>query len=172
MLRVSIPEIKTITIMRLIAKVRFSRLWIMVLLTGLSLVSVSVLSFAAKIGDSYGGGIVFYVDNSGQHGLIAAKADVPGHSPGKLDGEFTWQDAQVVCDNLVYNGFSDWFLPDREQLNQLYLQKSVVGGLVETYYWSSSESDLNNAWAQNFASGKQLAGSKANGSCVRAVRFF
>ena len=28
-----------------------------------------------KIGDSYGGGIVFWVDATGQHGLIAATAD-------------------------------------------------------------------------------------------------
>lgn len=158
--------------MRLIAKVRFSRLWIMVLLTGLSLVSVSVLSFAAKIGDSYGGGIVFYVDNSGQHGLIAAKADVPGHSPGKLDGEFTWQDAQVVCDNLVYNGFSDWFLPDREQLNQLYQQQSVVGNFAENYYWSSSEQSADIAWNQNFFVSDQYKYYKKNVSQVRPIRAF
>lgn len=35
------------------------------------------------VGEKYGGGIVFYVDNSGQHGLIAATADISA-----FDGEF------------------------------------------------------------------------------------
>lgn len=159
--------------MKLVEKKIVIRFWMMFLFTGLILVSLSALSSAAtpKIGESYGGGIVFYVDGSGQHGLVVAKADMTAHSDGKRAGELNWYDAKTVANSFV-EGYSDWFLPNREQLNQLYLQKSVVGGIVETYYWSSSESDLNNAWAQNFASGKQLAGSKANGSCVRAVRFF
>jgi hypothetical protein len=69
-------------------------------------------------------------------------------------------------------GYSDWFLPNKEQLNQLYLNKSVVGGTAETYYWSSSESDVNNGWGQDFTNGEQLVGRKTNGSHVRAVRFF
>ena len=36
-------------------------------------------SYKHSIGESYGGGIVFYVYDNGQHGLIAAKAD---HSTG------------------------------------------------------------------------------------------
>ena len=159
--------------MKLITKRSIARHWMMFLFTGLILISLSALSFAAmpKIGESYGGGIVFYVDGTGQHGLIVAKADMTGHSEGKEEGVMNWYDAKVAA-NAFLEGYGDWFLPNREQLNQLYLNRSAVGNMVDTYYWSSSESDAGNAWVYNFTSGKQLAGSKANGSCVRAVRTF
>ena len=38
------------------------------------------------------------------------------------------------------NGLSDWFLPSKDELNQLYLQKTAVGGIsVYSFYWSSSQ---------------------------------
>ena len=159
--------------MKLITKRSIARHWMMFLFTGLILISLSALSFAAmpKIGESYGGGIVFYVDGTGQHGLIVAKTDMTGHSEGKEEGVMNWYDAKVAA-NAFVDGYSDWVLPNREQLNQLYVNRGAVGNMVDTYYWSSSESDASNAWVYNFASGKQLTGSKANGSCVRAVRVY
>ena len=159
--------------MKFFAKKSINRLLMMFLLSGLSLISVSAFSSAAtpKIGDSYGGGIVFYVDNTGQHGLIVAKTDMTGHSTDKEEGVLNWYDAKVAANTFV-DGYSDWFLPNKEQLHQLYLNRTAVGGIVDTYYWSSSESDEKNAWAEYFYDAKQVAGSKSNGSCVRAVRAF
>ena len=159
--------------MKFIAKKSITRLWMMFLLAGLSLISVPSLSFAAspKIGDSLGGGIVFYVDGTGQHGLVVAKTDMTGHSTGKEEGVMNWYDSNTAA-NAFVDGYSDWFLPNKQQLHQLYLNKSAIGGIVDTYYWSSSESDASNAWAEYFVNGNQVAGSKSNGSCVRAVRAF
>jgi len=157
--------------MRLIAKAGFLRL-LVVLLAGLSIISVSELSYAAKIGERYGGGIVFYVDGSGQHGLIAANKDVSGHSPGKLEGDFTWYDAKIACENFVSEGFADWFLPNREQLNQLYQQRIAVGNFDENYYWSSTEQSSDIAWNQNFFVSDQYKYYKANVAQVRPVRVF
>ena len=130
----------------------------MFLLSGLSLISVSAFSSAAtpKIGDSYGGGIVFYVDNTGQHGLIVAKTNMTGHSTDKEEGVLNWYDAKVAANTFV-DGYSDWFLPNKEQLHQLYLNRTAVGGIVDTYYWSSSESDEKNALAEYFYDAKQVA---------------
>jgi hypothetical protein len=125
-----------------------------------------------KIGEYYGGGIVFYLNSSGQHGLIAAKADMQGHSPGKEDGYFTWGDAKIACNNLVSNGFSDWFLPNKDQLNQLYLNESAVGDFMDKFYWSSTERDASNAWRQFFGDGYQHDYSKSQGYRARAVRAF
>ena len=127
-----------------------------------------------NIGDEYGGGIVFSVDKAGEHGLIAAKEDMTGNSSGHQEGRFTWADAKVACNNLVSNGYRDWFLPDKEQLNQLYLQKRVVGAFADysTYYWSSSESSATNAWLQVFINGYQSHSNKGYVSRVRAVRAF
>ncbi len=126
------------------------------------------------IGDEYGGGIIFSVDETSQHGLVAAKEDLRGHSDGREDGRFIWSDANAICRNFVSNGYRDWFLPDKEQLNRLYLQKDAVGGFADysTGYWSSSESTTINAWLQLFINGFQSHGHKLYLSRVRAVRAF
>lgn len=56
-----------------------------------------------------------------------------------------------------YNGGgkSDWFLPSKDELNQLYLARTTVGGFVELNYWSSTELDTTNAWNQYFYNGIQ-----------------
>jgi hypothetical protein len=125
-----------------------------------------------KIGEYYCGGIVFYLNNTGQHGLIAAKADMQGHSDSKEEGCFTWADAKAACHNLVSNGYNDWFLPNKDQLNQLYLNESAVGDFVDKFYWSSSERDASNAWRQFFGDGYQHDYSKSQGYRARAVRAF
>jgi len=149
-----------------------TRLLTVFLLAGLSMVTFSSLSSAAtpKIGDSFNGGVVIYVDGTGQHGLIAAKADMTGSS-GKGEGFFNWYGAKVAA-NKFLDGYCDWFLPNKEQLNQFYIHRSSVGGIVDTYYWSSSESDDNKAWAQDFSNGQQLDGKKTNTSHVRPMRIF
>ena len=159
--------------MKLNAKVPFTRLLLMLLLAGLSMFTVSALSSAAtpQIGDSYGGGVVLYVDGTGQHGLIAAKTDVTVNISGKEKGFFTWYSAKVAA-NAFVEGYSDWFLPNKEQLHQIYSHRSALGGIESTYYWSSSESDASKAWAQDFTTGEKLDGNKTNTGRVRPVRFF
>jgi hypothetical protein len=70
------------------------------------------------------------------------------------------------------NGYSDWFLPSKDELNQLYLQKNVVGGFANYFYWSSSEYNYYKAWGQDFSAGYQGYDGKGNPSNVRAVRAF
>ncbi len=82
------------------------------------------------VGDEYGGGIVFYVDGTGIHGLVVAKADMPTLSSDKEEGGFTWCDAKAACTTLESNGYRDWFLPNKEQLNQLYLISSISTSLL------------------------------------------
>jgi len=70
-------------------------------------------------------------------------------------------------------GFEDWFLPSKSELNKLYHAKSAVGGFSDGYYWSSTESDANDAWYQVFDHGFQVNNaSKDYGLCVRSVRAF
>jgi Tfp pilus assembly protein PilE len=53
-------------------------------------------------------------------------------------------------------GFSDWFLPSKDELNELYLQRATVGGPTGFLYWSSSEYSLQAAWLQYFSNGEQI----------------
>ncbi len=148
---------QTTIIMKLRAKARFARLWIMLLFTCLSMVSVSAVVSAVQIGDEYDndhrylGGIAFYVDGTGKHGLVAAKSDI--------QNGMTWIDAELACENLVSNGYSDWFLPNKEQLRAMYNIRSAVGCFVDDGYWSSTEySATTFAWFQGFGNGYQGVG--------------
>jgi hypothetical protein len=124
---------------------------------------------AHKIGESYGGGIVFHVTDNGLHGLIAETQDQP---------RSTWYSAQEnisTSSNHSTAGklFTDWRLPTENELNLLYSQKSVVGGFADSYYWSSTEYKKN-AWAQDFGSGLHGSryGPKNFPAYVRAIRSF
>lgn len=160
---------------------------------------------AHYIGESYGGGIVFYVYDGGKHGLIAAttdqnqgavirwwggthtntraRADGVGAglkntaiiiaNQGPVDGNAF---AATVCNEYSVNvggvTYGDWYLPSKHELNLLYLQKNVVGGFANVYYWSSTELLVNYAWDQDFATGSQYYGTKNVSYNVRAIRAF
>jgi hypothetical protein len=153
------------------------------------------------IGDTYQGGIVFYLDGSGG-GLIAAPTD---QSTGAQWGCYgtaigtgttigtgnqntinieavcnTPGTAADICANLVLAGYTDWFLPSKDELNLMYqnigqgnaLGLGNVGGFVLNFYWSSSENDNFNAWLQDFFNGGQDYNGKFSTYYVRAVRAF
>jgi len=65
----------------------------------------------------------------------------------------------------------DWFLPSREELNQMYIQRSHVG-ITTAFFWSSSQYNNNSAWLQNFDNGLQDYYNKSNIRYVRAIRAF
>jgi hypothetical protein len=70
-----------------------------------------------------------------------------------------WDTAAQYADDLVFNRFDDWFLPSREELNQMYgrLKRRNLGDFQDDWYWSSSQNN-NAGWndqtyAQHFVSG-------------------
>jgi|GEM_PF-965110 len=121
---------------------------------------------AFTIGDKYGGGKVAFIDATGQHGLIAAEADLPGGN------KYTWNAAKKACKELKENGYNDWFLPSKEELNQLYHNRSAVGGFASGVDWSSTEVNAYNAWDQYFGNGAQNSYNEVNEWRVRPVRAF
>jgi Protein of unknown function (DUF1566) len=80
--------------------------------------------------------------------------------------------AARICDNLEFNGYSDWYLPSQVELNKIYLNRVAIGGIGTSEYWSSSEYNANSAWSQRFSSGDQRNPSKSTSLHVRAVRTF
>ena len=125
-----------------------------------------------KIGDEYCGGKIAWVDATGQHGLIAAEADMVGHTKAQDEGRFKWEDAKKACRKLMSNGYSDWHLPTKRELNKLYLAKNTVGGFLSNFYWSSTEVCPGNARVRCFGAGVQGKLCKNNDFRVRAVRSF
>jgi hypothetical protein len=79
-------------------------------------------------------------------------------------------DAYTVTVNGVVYG--DWFLPSKGELNQMYVNKTAIGGFASDNYWSSSEFDANYAWYQYFGYGDQFNTIKSSSYYVRPVRAF
>lgn len=81
--------------------------------------------------------------------------------------------AAKLCSDLVLNGYNDWYLPSRDEMSKMILNKNAIGGFTSANYWSSSEYDISNAYYSNFTSGSaNLIGSKNFVSNVRAIRSF
>jgi len=68
--------------------------------------------------------------------------------------------------------YGDWFLPSKGELNQMYVNQTVIGDLNRIAYWSSSEYDSFNAWYQNFVNGSQSDFNEGATLFVRPVRAF
>lgn len=106
------------------------------------------------------GGKVYYVDDSGEHGLEAKAADEIN--------SLTWSDAVIAAGDY---GFG-WHLPTKTELQMLYEHRNVVRGFAIDDYWSSTELDINSAWIQGFGNGDQDRYNKYSKLSVRAVRVF
>ena len=165
---------------------------------------------ALAIGDTHQGGIVFYLYASGG-GLIAALSDsltgdtvapwgcysdtITGANGIEIGtGQQNTIDilagcsqasiAAIICDTLTLGGYSDWFLPSKEELNEMYLNLYIQGlgsfvvnsGIGSARYWSSTQYNRNSAWTQQFydtsTDGFQAENGKDNLGYVRAIREF
>ena len=114
------------------------------------------------IGDRGPGGGIIFSAKSGRY-LEAAPEDI---------GPYTWEEGVAACRNYSYGGCTDWYLPSKNELNQLYLNRKIVGGFSTVYYWSSSEIVANGAWYQYFYDGDQVNDVKNSTYYVRPVRAF
>ncbi|MFO7701769.1 MAG: DUF1566 domain-containing protein [Psychroflexus maritimus] len=148
------------------------------------------------------GGLVFYDKGSYSDGwryMEANPADlstgtdwgcsgtlIPGSQPSAIgNGPQNTQDivdnctgtniAARLCDNYSLNGFDDWFLPARQELDQMYLNLHAQGlGSFNNLstYWSSTENNNISAQGVSFITGNTINNNKTNSYRVRAARRF
>ena len=76
------------------------------------------------------------------------------------------------CADYTVGQYDDWYLPSKDELNQLYQQQTAIGGFEGDWYWSSTENDSRYAWVQDFNFGNQNYSYKDATFYVRAVRAF
>jgi hypothetical protein len=165
------------------------------------------------VGELYGGGVVFWVDHTGQHGLIASMVDLSqtqiwsnvnmtligtaaqsdwnglNNSNAIVGQSGQYSSAAQLClnytnDNYGTGLYSDWYLPSRTELNDLWnnlkaIQKALdndgnpaTTAIVKNYYWSSSEYNYLYAWYFYFDLGQPSYTNKYAQYYVRAVRAF
>ena len=133
-------------------------------------------STTALIGDFREGGIVIWVDDTGQHGLVCDLTDyaaiwgcngteiVGADSLTVGSGLQNTEDILAICqtagiaarvaNDLVAQEYSDWYLPSKEELKYIWLNSFIIsersialgGGRLDAYYWTSSEYDADHAW--------------------------
>lgn len=156
-----------------------------------------------RVGNPYLGGIVAYILVSGdpgynasvQHGLIATTADKTAAIWGCSGTSITTSEAigsgnsnttaiittcttagiaAKVCADLVEGGYSDWYLPSRNELTKLYTNKTSIGGFADAVYLSSTHSNATAAIVRDFTlnGGGETEQSKATAYKFRPVRSF
>lgn len=90
-----------------------------------------------------------------------------------VNGCNTTNIAARLCNNLVSGGYSDWYLPSRDELSKLYTNRTLIGGFNNVSYWSSSQVGTTTAWSINFSNGSSSSSStKPTLMYVRAIRKF
>jgi hypothetical protein len=160
------------------------------------------LTSSHYIGESYGGGIVFFVYDGGQHGLIAATSDQSTairwyggsntNTRARADGIGAGlkNTAIIIADQSTVDGNSFAATVCNEYsvtvggvtYGDWYLPskyelnllylQKTVVGATNNIYWSSTEIGFNTAWCQSFVTGNQFANFKDPPTYVRAIRAF
>jgi hypothetical protein len=162
----------------------------------------------AAIGDFRVGGVVFWVDpTDNTHGLVCAienqsvgiqwynGSNTTTRATGTAIGTGSANTTAIIANQgaseTAYaaglarayrgGGYTDWFLPSKDELNQMFLNQTTINNTATTnggsnfstnYQWSSTENDSNGAWIQFFNGGAQGSLSKSGTYHVRAVRAF
>ncbi len=134
-------------------------------------------------------------DANVQHGIIAASNDQstgaewgyygslitgadgqaigagPQNTIDIINGCLTPGIAADICGDLVLFGYTDWYLPSKDELQKLFSNQVAIGFTpTGVWYWSSTEFDDNTARVQSTISQSIL--SKSQTAYVRAVRSF
>jgi len=154
-----------------------------------------------QVGGFAEGGIVFYVDETGEHGLVAAMEDLGQFEWGCYATSISGADGLAIgtglqntleivagcsetpiaaSEALAYEsgGYSDWYLPSKDELVEMYntigqgSPGGNIGGFENHWYWSSSEYNNSIALGVYFDSGGTANGYKSASSPVRPIRSF
>ena len=156
------------------------------------------------IGDTHQGGIIFYLDGDGGGLIAAPSDQsnsvewgCKGTSISGADGLFNQKKTRAIgtgaqntidieagctisgtaadiCANLTLGGYSDWFLPSRDELKRMWYKLHIkgLGSFLNSHYWSSTEESSNRAWNVEFDNGYPFWFNKHNTYAVRAIRAF
>lgn len=161
---------------------------------------LTIIGANHTIGQSALGGIVYWVDATGRHGLVADTTDITGTlvwdtNPSNIQLAGTMADgvgiglantkaivafapataqAARACIANTNGSQNDWYLPTSTELSLLYQQYKA--GLIilnpNGNYWSSEESSATAALTLDTITGAVISDNKINNHYVRCIRAF
>lgn len=103
--------------------------------------------------------------------IVSALSDEWKNTWGYANSYGNMNPATQMCWEKSSFGFDDWQLPNKEELNLLYTNKTTIWGFASGSYWSSTEYTSGGAWALDFSTGTQnIDGYKPNPYLVRCIR--
>ena len=145
-------------------------------------VAGEVHGLIAATEDQNGGNTIIWAVTAYQGTSVPGTSTAIGTGSANTDKiiaqhNFTHVDRSTYAAGVAraYQGgnFTDWYLPSKDELEKLYLNKVAVKNFFSVgAYWSSSEDGASIAWGQYFSNGDQNRTSKNTVSRVRAVRAF
>lgn len=169
-----------------------------------SLTATVNLNNINEVGDYSYGGVIFWVDAAdNNHGLVCSTSE-QGNAPWGCSGtDVTAANGTAITTgkantdamaaacveagslaitalNLTLNGYSDWFVPSKDELYEIYLNRETINAVLtangdEIYsnsYWTSTQFNTTNGWFGSFSNGFQGGTGKHGEIKYRVIREF
>ena len=144
---------------------------------------------------------IFYIDESGQHGLVAAIEDIGPFAWGCQEINISNANEQLIGTGLQNSldilaqcsetpiassealdfdneGYTDWFLPSFDETQEMYFaigqgaSNGNKGGFSNSWYWTSSQANEDIAWSFSFSNGTTFNFFKTSTFMIRPIRSF
>lgn len=138
--------------------------------------SASTMSFTIYNGAAWGGTATSSVTVDNRTGLMWVTNPVDAG----ISGTPNWEGAITLCEGLTYAGFTDWRLPNINELVSIVdfsrqspsINKAYFLNTQTSYYWSSTTyvPSSSFAWLVYFNNGHMVYYDKTNSYYVRCVR--
>jgi len=74
----------------------------------------------------------------------------------------SWQEAIEYCENLTLASYTNWRLPNKAELRDIYNSIGSFKNITLYWYWSSSAKNEDEAWYMRFKNGKEFWTNKSN----------
>ncbi len=84
---------------------------------------------------------------------------------------FTWDDGITFCNDLDFNEYSDWYLPDIDELGIIASSSAFnYYNISSAEYWSSTEEDATSSFMFDMDLGTTATSTKDSGAIIRCIR--
>jgi len=107
--------------------------------TILSLLVLTTISFSSDVVIDND---LMWQDESYTDKESMAKGDK--HSYGKVG---KWKYAKKYCENLSFNGYTNWRLPTKKELLEAHKKTNLFENVLDYDYWTSTPASSTKAWA-------------------------